>query len=72
MPNNLQMNFRTYGPMHPAEALMCITVVATVYSAWLTHIVSCASERLWGFLVVGALVFPVGVVHGLGTWLGLW
>jgi hypothetical protein len=66
------MIFRTYGPMHPAEAALCLVGGAAAYSAWLTHIVSCASDKLWGFLVVGALVFPVGIVHGLGSWLGLW
>lgn len=38
----------------------------TSYSAWLTHIVDCAGDRLWGFLVGGAIVFPVGIVHGAG------
>ena len=52
------------GPLPPAGA--------TCYSAWLTHIVDCAGDRLWGFLVAGAVVFPVGIVHGAGVWVGAW
>lgn len=39
-------------------------------SAWLTHVITCLSEASWGFLVAGAVFFPVGIVHGIGIWLG--
>ena len=65
------MQFHDYGPMHPTEAAVCLLLALTSYSAWLTHIVDCAGDRLWGFLVGGAIVFPVGIVHGAGVWLGL-
>ena len=26
----------------------------------------------WGFLVAGALVAPIGVIHGTGIWFGVW
>jgi hypothetical protein len=32
----------------------------------LTDIVDCAGDRLRGILVAGAIVFPVGIVHGAG------
>ena len=63
---------RDYGPMHPVEAIVCLLIALTSYSAWLTHIVDCAGDRLWGFLVAGAIVFPVGIVHGAGVWIGVW
>jgi hypothetical protein len=66
------MRFSKYGPMHPAEAALVLLFGATTYSAWLTHIVDCAGDRLWGFLVAGAILFPVGIVHGVGVWLGVW
>jgi hypothetical protein len=66
------MQFHTYGPMRPAEAAFCLLLGATCYSAWLTHIVDYAGDRLWGFLVTGAIVFPVGIVHGAGVWVGAW
>jgi hypothetical protein len=42
------MRFREYGPMHPAQAALLLLFGATTYSAWLTHIVDCAGDRLWG------------------------
>jgi hypothetical protein len=66
------MRLQEYGPMHPAEAAVCLLLGMTIYSAWLTHIVDCAGDGLWGFLVAGAIFFPVGVVHGIGVWVGAW
>lgn len=39
---------------------------------WLTHVVTCLSQGLWGFLIAGALMFPIGIIHGWGIWLGAW
>jgi hypothetical protein len=64
------MKFRSYGPMHPAEAGMCLLFLMTTYSAWLTHIVSSAEDGLWAFLVAGAILFPVGIFHGIAVWFG--
>ena len=36
--------------------------------AWLTHIIVCLANGLWGFLVAGAIFFPIGIIH----WIGLW
>lgn len=40
--------------------------------AWLTHVVTCISDDRWGMLIAGGIVFPVGIVHGVGIWLGIW
>ena len=42
--------------------------VFAAFAAWLTHIVTCLSDGLWGFLVAGALVFPIGIIHGIMIW----
>jgi hypothetical protein len=39
--------------------------------AWLTHVVACIQAGLWGFLIAGALAFPIGIVHGTGIWFGV-
>ena len=26
----------------------------------------------WGFLLAGAVMFPIGIIHGLGIWIGVW
>jgi hypothetical protein len=42
------------------------------FAGWLTHLYVCFTEDRWGFLVAGALVFPIGIIHGWGRWLGAW
>lgn len=41
-------------------------------AAWITHVVVCLSAGKWGFLIAGALVFPIGIIHGVGIWFGFW
>ena len=41
-------------------------------AAWITHIVVCIKAASWGFLIAGALVFPIAWIHGTGVWLGAW
>lgn len=47
-------------------------VFFTFFFAWVTHVVSCLLAGLWGFLIAGAILFPIGIVHGIGIWFGLW
>jgi hypothetical protein len=49
-----------------------ITVFAALVAAWFTHIYLCLTAGLWGFLIAGAIFFPVAVVHGAGHWFGAW
>jgi hypothetical protein len=42
------------------------------FAGWCQHLYTCFNERLYGFLIAGALFFPVAVIHGWGIWLGLW
>ena len=43
-----------------------------ILGAWITHVVTCLSDGSWGFLIAGAIFFPVAWVHGTGVWIGLW
>lgn len=43
-----------------------------MFSAWITHIVNCLSDERWGFLIAGALAFPIAIIHGVGIWFGVW
>ena len=38
------------------------------FVAWLTHIFTCFAQGLWGFLVAGAIMFPIGILHGFYLW----
>ena len=42
------------------------------FAAWLTHIIDCLKDGEWGFLIAGALMFPIAVIHGIGIWFGFW
>lgn len=50
--------------------LTYFVIVAISFAAWLTHIVVCISSAAWGLLIAGAILFPIGIVHGIGYWLG--
>lgn len=40
--------------------------------AWFQHLYTCFTDESWGFLIAGAIFFPVAIVHGLGVWMGVW
>jgi hypothetical protein len=42
----------------------------TTFAAWLTHVIVCIKAGSWGFLIAGAIFFPVGIIHGIGLWFG--
>ena len=51
--------------------IMIIIFIASL-AAWLTHVITCFSDERWGFLIAGALFFPIAIVHGIGIWFGAW
>jgi hypothetical protein len=54
------------------DTFVGLSIFLTCAAAWLTHVVTCLSDGLWGFLIAGALVFPIGIIHGVGIWFGVW
>ena len=46
-------------------------LIISCLPAWITHVITTIQNEQWILLVVGALVWPVGVVHGWGLWFGL-
>jgi hypothetical protein len=38
------------------------------FIAWLNHIFTCFAQEMWGFLIAGALFFPIGILHGFYLW----
>lgn len=53
-------------------ALWTALVMLSAIPAWITHVVVCLSAGKWGFLIAGAIAFPIAVVHGWGIWFGWW
>jgi hypothetical protein len=71
------MNTRRIADMHLLEKLKAGGIVLMVLgvacvAAWLTHIFTCLQNGEWGFLIAGALFFPIAIIHGFGLWLGFW
>lgn len=38
---------------------------------WVTHVITCIRDESWLFLIAGAICFPIGVIHGIGIWFGV-
>lgn len=55
-----------------AKLLAIIVFIFAPFAAWITHVVLCIQAHTYLFLLVGALVPPVGVIHGIGHWFGAW
>lgn len=52
------------------ESILLILLFLWIIFAWVTHIVVCLKTASWGFLIAGALLFPIAWIHGTGIWLG--
>lgn len=52
------------------KIIVSLALVLWIIAAWLTHVIVCIKTASWGFLIAGALLFPVAVVHGTGLWFG--
>ena len=46
--------------------------VLALIGGWCTHVYVCFTMDQWGFLIAGAISFPIGIVHGWGIWFGIW
>lgn len=51
-------------------ALIGLVFALWIVAAWITHVVVCLKTASWGFLIAGAIMFPVAWVHGTGIWFG--
>lgn len=45
-------------------------VGVALFAAWLTHVITSLAGGLWGFLIAGAILFPIGIIHGVMIWFG--
>lgn len=52
--------------------ILGFALVVWIAASWLTHVVVCLKTASLGFLIAGAIMFPVGVIHGTGIWFGAW
>jgi hypothetical protein len=66
------MTWRTSGPIDLQTMVGLLVGGLFTYAAWLTSIVFCAANHMHPLMIAAAAFFPVGVVHGVGIWLGGW
>lgn len=52
--------------------LAAIVAFLVSLAAWVTHVIVCLKTAAWGFLIAGAIVAPIGVIHGIGIWFNVW
>jgi hypothetical protein len=60
------------GSVEHVGALGGLALVACCFAAWITHVVVCLKTAAWGFLIAGAIFFPIGIIHGIGCWFDAW
>jgi hypothetical protein len=48
--------------------IFAIVMIVACVAAWFNHIFTCFSDGLWGFLLAGAIFFPIGIIHGMWLW----
>ncbi|WP_437871577.1 hypothetical protein ACSD7O_25005 [Methylorubrum extorquens] len=60
----------TSGLLSLPAALAVISLWGACMAAWVTHVVACIKASAWVLLLFGCIVAPVGVIHGIGVWLG--
>ena len=53
------------------NAPFAIMLALVFGSAWVTHVVTCILANEWLFMVIGALIAPIGVVNGGMIWMGV-
>lgn len=51
--------------------LFSIAAAFAAAFAWLTHVIFCLITGKWGLLIAGAILAPIGMIHGVLIWLGV-
>lgn len=52
-------------------AMSAFSLLLVTGAAWITHVIVCIKASAWVLLAFGCIVAPVGVIHGVGVWLGI-
>ena len=48
--------------------IFAIAAIITGPAAWITHLIRCFTEEQWGFLIGGAIFFPVAFTAAAKGW----
>ena len=47
-----------------------LAALVLLIAPWFTHVIYCLAGAKWGFLIAGAIMFPIAIVHGVMIWFG--
>ncbi len=52
---------------------LAVTIIFLVLTlgAWIQHVITCILNEQWILLAFGVIVPPVGWIHGIGVWFGV-
>ena len=48
------------------------TMILAPFAGWVNHIIYCFEKHEYLLLLVGAVMAPIGSIHGIGLWFGFW
>lgn len=51
--------------------LVLFATILAAIAAWITHVIVCIKASAWILLAFGCIVAPVGIIHGIGVWFGV-
>ena len=54
------------------EQLFILGIAWTMLCPWIYHIVYCLKNHEYVLLIAGAVITPVGWIHGLGAFFNWW
>jgi hypothetical protein len=60
------------GHRSSAGGLIALTFFLWAIAAWFTHVIVTIQNEQWLLLIAGAILAPIGVIHGTGLWFGAW
>ena len=67
-----RLNKISSGSASVLDCLWYFGLSIVTLGGWLTRVVVCFQNHYYGFLIAGAIVFPIAVIHGWGLWFGWW
>lgn len=59
------------GKLFFGAGILGIAAWLIALAAWVTHFVDTINDGEWILFIAGLLIPPIGVLHGIGLWLGI-
>jgi len=52
------------------DSVIALGLTITIFAAWVNHIIITVQAEAWTLMLAGAFMPPIGVIHGVCSWLG--